>query len=175
MAQETRKITAVEFVWVALFGGALTYALTRLGYSFLFSLHNWSEGLMRTWKSFVWIFTTFPFFSFKEIVCFAAGAITTSIAYSVTQTTTKYKQFLFFWICIAALIYSLQQVVAISKIPSMYPKEPQSVVNELLWLNVYSLFCAVFSFVLSLVLVEYLFRKNAVRFHEIITRDWGGG
>ncbi|MDW7996195.1 MAG: hypothetical protein RMJ46_00755, partial [Bacteroidota bacterium] len=167
MMQEARKITAVECFWIAFFGGTLTYAFTRLGFSALLSLDRWSDGLLSIWQEFTWILKTFPFFSISEIICFVVGALTASIAYYNVQPTTKYKQFLFFWISIATLIYSFQKIVAISKIPNSYLEEPQEVVHRLLWLNIYSLFCEAISFIFSLILVEYLFRRNAVRIHEI--------
>lgn len=174
MVQKTKQISTVEYVWVALLGGALTYTFTRLGFSILFSLHNWIDGLPIVFKQFVWILKTFPFFSFKEIFCFVAGAITASIAYHTVQSTNKYMQFLFFWIFTATLIYSMPKIFAISTIPRRHLEEPQSVVQEILWLNIYSLFCGAFSFILSLVLVEYVFRKKSARIHEILTRDRGG-
>lgn len=179
MGRQQQQSPALELTLVALLGGVATYALTQLSVSMWRGLYTLvrDDGLEGAWRDFISHLTRLLTLSSTDIFCGAAGMITALMSYKFSHTP-HYKTIRIFWICIASLIYITPRILAILSLPKHLANEPPSVVSSLMELNIYHLFATLISFVFSLLLIDWWFRKGFRRWMSsdpsISTHQSGG-
>lgn len=171
----------LEYVLVAILGGGTSFVLTRLGYSLLRSLFTliWLDGVGGVWRDFITSLLWKPEASFTDIFCVLAGVITAIYIYTAHHVPKyehlrEYRHYVMFWVPIAGLIYILKRIPIILSMPKRLADLPADVMQELLFLNVFSMFSEMFAFMFSLIAVIWLFGRHGSLVESLanlLTRD----